>query len=74
MRQHGAGNGQKPEDIGAVDRLDFLSTRFLDGAKQAETGIVDQNIDAAEAGNRGLGGIMGLALVVDIECDGEKVG
>ena len=74
MRQHGTGDGQQTEDIGAVEGLDLGTACLFDRTEQSVAGIVDQNIDPAKACDRLPDGLMRLGLVGDIERHGQKIG
>jgi hypothetical protein len=46
--------------------------RFLDGRNQPEAGVLDEHIDAAEAGDCGLDRFTDLRLVRDVDLDGQQ--
>ena len=56
MGQDGAGDLEQAEDIGLELALDLLRGRLLDRGQQAVAGVVDEDVDAAEAVDRCLGG------------------
>src|SRR5258707_5652304 len=53
MRQYSPGDGQGAEEIGLYLRAEFGLWRLLNGTDDAIAGIVDENVDAAKAGNSG---------------------
>ena len=53
-RQHGAGDVDEAEHIGAELRLELLRRAFLKRAEQRIAGIVDQHVDPPEPLDRGL--------------------
>jgi hypothetical protein len=52
VRQEGAQHGGGSEEVGLEGRAVFGIRRFLDGSNQAAAGVVDEDIDAAELGDR----------------------
>jgi hypothetical protein len=73
MGQDGAGDLEQAEDVGLELALDLLRGRLLDRGQQAVAGVVHEDVDAAEAVDRCLGGGDGLCLVVDVERRGKQV-
>ncbi len=51
MREGGPGHPGDPDDIHIEDPMPFLVGILRDVADGADTGVVDQDVDAAEAGN-----------------------
>lgn len=46
MRQHGAQDVGRAEDVGGELRLDLLAAALLDGAGEDVAGVVDEDVDA----------------------------
>jgi hypothetical protein len=69
---HGAGDGEQPEDVGLEHGLDFFGAGFLDGAEEAASGVVDEDVDAAEPARRCLRDGGRLGRVGDVKRDGEE--
>ena len=70
--QHSAGHGEQAEHVGSVDRLDLLRRRLLDRSDQTEAGIVEQDVDGAEALHGAGRGRMSLRFVGDVELYGQQ--
>ncbi|KVM29930.1 hypothetical protein WJ54_11460 [Burkholderia ubonensis] len=49
VRQDCSRDVEQAKNIGAVEPFDLVRSRFLDGAQQAETSIVQQHVDPSEA-------------------------
>ena len=73
VRQYGAGDGEQAEYVGGVDPLHFQRRSLFDSTEQTETGIVDQDIDSAEALDRSFGRRNSLLFVGDVERHGQEV-
>jgi hypothetical protein len=52
-RQHGVGHAHDAEQIDVEQSLHLCDRGFLGAAKQADTGIVDQQVDAAGLSQHG---------------------
>ncbi|MCY1524804.1 hypothetical protein D9M68_597580 [compost metagenome] len=74
VRQHRAGNVEQAEDVGRVDALDFGGAGFLHRAEDAVAGVVQQDVDAAEALDALGDRRMGLALAGHVKAHGQQVG
>jgi len=74
MRQHGSCDCEQPEDIGAIDPFDLFGRRLLHRAQQAETGIVQQNIDTLEARNCAAGRFARLRLTGHVQRQSQQIG
>jgi len=72
-RQNGARHGEQAEDVGFELIANFPVVGFLDGRLIAIAGIVDENVDVAEALQRGRHGRLDLGGIRDVEIDGERV-
>ena len=72
-RQHGASNGGEAEEIGVEHRAHFGVVAFLDGREIAVAGVVDEDVDAAEAGLGRLDRGVDLILLVDVEGERKAV-
>jgi hypothetical protein len=46
------GDREQPEDVSPEHGLDFPGAGFLDGAEETASGVVDQDVDAAEPAGR----------------------
>jgi len=71
-RQHGAGDVDEAEHIGAELRLELLRRAFLKRAEQRIAGIVDQHFDPPEPLDGGLGRCGRLVGLGDVERHGEQ--
>ena len=60
-------HAQDADDVGVEQRLRLADARFLDGADQIDTGIVDQHVDAASAAEHLFNAGLDRSLIADIE-------
>ena len=51
VREKGAGDADEAEDVGLEDGHELIFGSFLDGAGEAIAGVVDEDVDRAEAGS-----------------------
>ncbi len=72
VRQHGAGDVQQAEHVGAVDAQRLFGARLLDAAEQTVAGVVDQHVDPAERLHSDAGRFMRLRLIGDVELHGQQ--
>ena len=70
-RQNGACDIQQAEYVRVVHAAHIGIARLLDGTKQAEARIVDQNVDPAEPFNCGLNRGLRLGFVGHVQRDGK---
>ncbi len=61
LRQRGPDDGERAEEIGLHLGAEFGIGSFLDCADDAVAGIVDDNVDAAEAADRGRDRLLSIA-------------
>ena len=73
MRQDGPGDGQQAEHVDVEERACFRVGGFFDRAHQAATGVVDQDVDAAEPFDRGVHRGSDLFGIADVESDGKQL-
>jgi antitoxin VapB len=66
-RQHRARHGGEAEEIGVEHRAHVGVVAFFDGREIAVAGVVDEDVDAAEAGLGRLDRCVDLILLVNIE-------
>ena len=71
--QHGPGHVHGAEGVRLELLLDELEGGLLEQSELAVAGVVDEHVDAAEAGDGGLDAGVGLLLVGDVERQGEKI-
>ena len=72
-RQHRARHGREAEEIGVEHRAHVGVVAFLDRREIAVAGVVDEDIDAAEASLGRLDRGVDLLLLVDVEREREAV-
>ncbi len=70
-RQDGTGDVHEAEDVGGVLALDRLRGAFLEHPHQGVSGVVDQDVDAAEAFDRGVRCRERLRLVGHVQRQGQ---
>src|SRR6266702_6657209 len=67
--EYGLDHTHYAKDVGVEQRLRLVDARFLDGTDQIDTGIVDQNVNAASAAAHVFNAGLDRSLVADIERD-----
>src|SRR5271156_5694398 len=72
VRQNRPGHIEQTENVGAKHIFNLAGTGFLDRAKQAVPGIVDEHVDTAKALNGGLGSGNCLRLVANVKRQRKK--